>query len=318
MKIFFWGSDELSIPFLETLIKIPQIKLLTVITQPDKPKGRGLNLQPTAVKLFSNKFGLNISTPDNITTSEFLNFLNSYSVDLSIVVSYGKIIPQEIIELHKIGMLNVHFSLLPKYRGAAPIQWSLINGDNTTGVTIFWLDKGMDTGDIFLQKKIEVTKDDNYFSLSKKLVVLGCEMLKECINEIIKGNIVKQPQSGEVSYAPQIKKSQGKIIWSKSAYEIHNLVRALVRWPKAYSIIKFGRKTCNVKILNTKVVEDNTGQYNSFSYGEIIKINNDSIVVQCGNNTQLEILQLQPENKRSMWCREFLCGYRVNVGDRFE
>lgn len=319
MNILFWGNSELSVPFLELVSTEYKNLIKAVITIPDKPQGRGMKITPSAVKLVAQKLKLNIIETDDIKNQHFVSLIQSFNPQLSIVVSYGKIIPAEVINLHKIGMLNIHFSLLPKYRGAAPIQWTLYNGEKETGVTIFWLDTGMDTGDIFVQDKIEILLNDNYYTLSEKLVKLGCEMLKNVIKKIFNSEIVKIPQQGVPSYAPLIKKEEGKINWSYSAKKIHDLVRAFVHWPKAYSMLHLScGKTLSVKILETDVVNYTfCGNSYDIKYGTIIDVQKDYMIVYCGEGTLLKILKLQPENKKILTAKEFICGYRVKRFDNF-
>lgn len=316
MNVLFWGSSQLSVPFLEILYKNKSINSLAVITTPDKPQGRGLKVSPTPVKLFAQQYKIDTIVVDDIKNDTFQQKIAQLNPELSIVVSYGKIIPLEVIKLHKIGMLNIHFSLLPKYRGAAPIHWTLLNGDNKTGVTIFWLDEGMDTGDIFLQKEIEVTLEDDYFSLSKKLVSLGGDMLNEVLIQISNGKILKTPQQGEISYAPMIKKEMAIIDWDKPAFYIHNLVRAFVHWPKATTTLNFSTGgSVKVKILQTQVEPE---KYNlNLQSGTVVKVCKDYLLVLCGNNSLIRILKLQPENRNVLTAAQFICGYRVKQNDRF-
>ncbi len=317
MNIIFWGSSELSVPFLELLNK-KKLKISAVVTSSDKPQGRGLKTLPTPVKLLAQKYNINVLTEKDIDYET----IQKLSPELSIVVSFGKIIPKSIIDLHKIGMLNVHFSLLPKYRGAAPIQWCLLNGEKETGVTIFWLDEGIDTGDIFVQEKIEVNEEDDYYSLSKKLVDVGCNLLENVIERIAKGEIVKIKQQGEPTYAPLIKKTQAQISWEKTADEIHNLVRAFVHWPKTTTklFLSLTQKIINVKILQTKIVNPQNFSIpiqENISVGSIVSINKDSIIVKCAKDTFLAVLKIQPENKNVLTTQQFLCGYKVRLFDRF-
>ncbi|MCS7231436.1 MAG: methionyl-tRNA formyltransferase [Elusimicrobiota bacterium] len=317
MKILFWGSSDFSIPFLEDLINNSKIKIEYVITHPDRPAGRGLKIKSSVVKEFAEKNNLEVLTPLYLIEEDFLKKIFEREIDLSVVVSYGKIIPEEIINFHKLGMLNVHFSLLPKYRGAAPIQWCLIRGETTTGVTVFWLDKGMDTGDIFLQEEEPITIEDDFRTLSERLVKLGKKLLKEAINKILLGEIIKIPQNGIPSYAPLITKKDAIINWSLSSYQIHNLVRALVLWPKASTKIKIDNKIIDIKILQTFPLDKEFNHLDTFTYGTIIDVKKDYILVMCGECTLLKILKVQPENRKPLTIEQFVCGYRVKKFDRF-
>ena len=316
MNILFWGSSELSVPFLKLLIN-KKLKISAVITSSDKPQGRGLKVLPTPVKLIAQEYNINVLTEKEMSCETIKNF----SPELSIVVSFGKVIPKDIIDLHKIGILNIHFSLLPKYRGAAPIQWTLLNGEKETGVTIFWIDEGIDTGDIFVQEKINVEENDDYYSLSEKLVKLGCVLLEDVIEKIMKGDIVRIKQQGIPTYAPLIKKEYAQISWDKTSYEIHNLVRAFVHWPKASTRLCLSSgEIINVKILQTKIVEleqTKTSLIQDKPSGSIIAIDKKEIVVCCGKNTLIAILKIQPENRNVLTAEQFVCGYRIKLFDRF-
>lgn len=320
MNVLFWGSSYLSVPFLELLVNLG-LKISAVVTVSDKPQGRGLKILPTPVKLVAEKYNIPILTEKDITSQKIVQ---SFCPELSIVVSFGKIIPKDIINLHKIGMLNIHFSLLPKYRGAAPIQWTLLNGEKETGVTIFWLDEKLDTGDMFIQNKINVYEKDDYYSLSEKLVNLGVKLLQQVIEEIQKGSIVRIKQQGEPSYAPTIKKFQAQICWDSPAEEIHNKVRAFVHWPKATSklFLSTSGETINIKILQTELIKTEENKRlkqfnNNIPFGSIVDIKKDKIIVSCAENTFLSILKLQPENKNVITAEQFICGYRVKLFDRF-
>ncbi len=318
MNVLFWGSSFLSIPFLNLLTEIKDIKISAVITSPDKPKGRGLKLQPTEVKKFALEKNLSVLCPQKIEEKNFFNQIKSLNPELSIVVSYGKIFTQEIIDLHKIGMLNIHFSLLPKYRGAAPIQWCLINGEKTTGISIFWVEKELDAGKIFMQKEVGISIEDNYYTLLEKLLNISLEMLRDIIFKLSKNEIIKIPQEGEITYAPLIKKEISKINWQLDAGKIHNLVRALVRWPKATASLKLKDKTISVKIIQTSLINTKKINIKNFLPGEIVEIEKDGIiVVACGAETFIKILKIQPENKKVLNAKEFVCGYRVDKNDYF-
>lgn len=322
MNVIFWGSNELSLPFLKHLCNNNFVKLNSVITIPDKPQDRGLKLKPSLVKIFAKENSIKCLTPDRLDDKEFFRTLEGMSPDVSFVVSYGKIIPQNIIQLHKIGMLNIHFSLLPKYRGAAPIQWALLNGEKETGVTIFWIDKNLDTGDIFLQEKVSVSIDDDYYILSKKLIDLGLKLLDCAINNLINNNILRVKQQGTPTYCYLIKKEHGRINWNDTAEKIHNKVRAFVHWPKAYTQLQIFslNKVINVKILKTQIFNNEEFKLKlneQVQYGNIVKIYKDFLLVYCGEQTYLKILKIQPENRKELNIKDFVCGYRIKEFDRF-
>lgn len=317
MNILFWGSSYISVPFLEQLYNNSDIKIISIVTIPDKPQGRGYKILPSPLKLTAERLNINVIDIDNIKDEKFHNLIKKLAPDLGIVVSYGKIIPKQIIEMHKIGIINVHFSLLPKYRGAAPVYWTLLNGEKETGVTFFWLDEGMDTGDIFVQKKIDVSIDDNYCTLTNKLIQLGCSTINEVVRQIKENKIIRIPQSGEPSYAPMINKIQAQINWRQPAEKIHNLVRAFVHWPKAYTTLQCQNgKTFNVKIIHTEWSKNLSSSISSVE-GSIVEIHSDFLIVQCGEYTYIKVLKIQPDNRNVLTIRQFLTGYKVQQYDKF-
>ncbi|WP_141266254.1 methionyl-tRNA formyltransferase [Thermodesulfovibrio sp. Kuro-1] len=299
--IIFFGTPEFAVPSLKALISRSE-KILLVVTQPDKPKGRGKNLQAPEIKKVALQYELPLCQPEKIKDDNFIKKLKSLNPEFAIVVAYGKILPKEILEIPKHGCINLHASLLPKYRGAAPIQWALINGEKITGVTTMIIDEGLDTGPILLQKEISINDEDNAETLSEKLSVIGAELIIETIDKMRKGIITPKPQTGEITYAPQLKKDDGKINWNNSARKIFNLVRGTYPWPCAYSFLKDER----VKIIKTEVLEGNAAP------GLIIKAKNELIV-----GTQeglLRILLIQPEGKKIMTAKEFISGRKINEG----
>jgi len=318
MRIIFFGSTDVSLEFLKELNKIEQV--LTVITQPDRPAGRGQKLHSTPVKIFAEEKNIPVLTPEYLKDKDLLARLNFLKPDLGIVVSYGKIIPEELFKLFSIGCINVHFSLLPKYRGASPIQWALINGEKITGVTTFLIEKGLDTGRIFVQKKIEISDNDNTITLEQKLVPIGIKAMIETI-ELIKSskniNDITQLQIGEHCYAPVLKKEDGKINWNEDAFKINNLVRGLLPWPCAYTYIKDKM----LKIYSSELFKDINSIDNKIILesqpGTIIHIQeNIGIVVKCGNGLlTVKEVQLQDRKKMSAWM--FWLGSRLKIGDKF-
>ncbi|GLI54310.1 methionyl-tRNA formyltransferase [Thermodesulfovibrio yellowstonii] len=299
--IIFFGTPEFAVPSLKALISRGE-KILLVVTQPDKPKGRGKNLQAPEIKKVALQYELPLCQPEKIKDEHFIKKLKSLNPEFAIVVAYGKILPKEILEIPKHGCINLHASLLPKYRGAAPIQWALINGEKITGVTTMIIDEGLDTGPILLQKEISINDEDNAETLSEKLSVVGAELIIETIDKMRKGIITPKPQTGEITYAPQLKKDDGKINWNNSAKKIFNLVRGTYPWPCAFSFLKDER----VKIIKTEVLEGNAAP------GLIIKAKNELIV-----GTQdglLRILLIQPEGKKIMTAKEFISGRKINEG----
>ncbi|GAQ95398.1 methionyl-tRNA formyltransferase [Thermodesulfovibrio aggregans] len=299
--IIFFGTPEFAVPSLKALIERDE-KILLVITQPDKPKGRGKNIQPSEVKKIALEYGLSLAQPEKIRDENFIEMLKRLNPEFAVVVAYGKILPKEILEIPKYGCINLHASLLPKYRGAAPIQWALINGEKTTGVTTMLIDEGLDTGPVLLQKEVQIEDEDNAQTLSERLSRVGAELIVETIEKMRKGEIEPKPQKGEPSYAPPLKKEDGKINWSSSARQIFNLIRGTYPWPCAYSFLKNER----VKIIKAEVIEGVA------TPGMIVKAKNE-LVVGTGSGL-LRILLIQPEGKKVMTAKEFLSGRKINEG----
>lgn len=301
------GTAELSCASLEKLAGDKNFSVVAVVTQPDKPKGRDLKLQPSPVKALAQKLNLPVLQPAKARDENFISQLNELQPDLIVVVAYGQILPQNILDLSKSGCVNVHTSLLPKYRGAAPIQWAIANGEMETGVTIMKMDAGLDTGPILSQARTPVLPEDNSQTLHDRLAHLGAELLVKTIPGFVAGRIRPQPQSMEgVSYAPKIKKEDGRIDWNLSAQEISNRLRAFTPWPGTFTSLEEHR----LKIWNVESIEG------SGKSGEILSADRDGIVVACGKNA-LRILEIQLEGGRRMGTREFLAGHPLKIGGQF-
>ncbi|MCM8833305.1 MAG: methionyl-tRNA formyltransferase [Candidatus Omnitrophica bacterium] len=302
MKIIFFGSDNFGIPSLEILKK--NFQLVSVVTSPDKPKGRGLKISPTPIKEWSMTNGIDVFQPERFEDS-FIDKIKKISPDLIVLISYGKILPSSILTIPKIASINVHPSLLPKYRGPAPVEWALINGETKTGITIIKMDENIDTGNIIHQKEVEILPLDNAFTLKNRLSILAADVLYKAI-EIIKQDGKTYPQEGEASYARKLKKQDGLIKWQNPAEKIHNLVRGVIIWPTAYTYLSINSTKKLVKIYKTEIGQ-REGKFGK--EGEIIKIEKDYIEVACGEGT-IKIKELQLEGKKRMTVSQFLCGYR--------
>lgn len=299
--IIFFGTPQFAVPTLRVLISKGE-KILLVITQPDRPKGRGKIIQPSEVKKIALQHNLPIVQPENIKDENFANKLKELNPELGVVVAYGKIFPKEILKIPKYGLINLHASLLPKYRGAAPVQWALIKGEKITGVTTMLIDEGVDTGPVLLQKTVPIEDEDNAETLSEKLSIIGAELMVETINKMRQGTITPSPQTGEPSYAPLLKKEDGRINWLSSARDIFNLIRGTYPWPCAYCFLKNER----IKIIKAQVIEG------SAAAGLILRAKNE-LIVGTGKGL-LQILLIQPEGKKIMTAKEFLCGRKINEG----
>ncbi len=303
MKIIFMGTPEFSVPCLETLINSDN-EVVGVFTQPDKPKGRGYEMTPPPVKICAIKHNIPVFQPVSMRNGEALEIINSLDADLIIVVAFGKILPKEILESVKYGCINIHASLLPKLRGAAPIQWSIINGETETGVTSMQMDVGLDTGDMLIKKSIVITENMNAGELHDALSQMGADVLIETINTI--DNLNPQKQDNELSnYAPMLSKELCPIDFSKSALEVHNKIRGLSPWPVATT--KISEK--NYKIHKSQILNEKFCGV----CGEVVD-NNNRIVVMCGDGNCIEILEIQAEGKRKTDTASFLRGHKIELG----
>ncbi|MGA3284017.1 MAG: methionyl-tRNA formyltransferase [Verrucomicrobiota bacterium] len=312
MKIIFMGTAELSCASLEKLAHSQSFQVAAVVTQPDRPKGRDLKLQSSPVKTLALRLGLPVLQPLHARDEKFIAELRALQPDFIVVVAYGQILPPAILDLPRHGCLNVHTSLLPKYRGAAPIQWAIANGDAETGVTIMKMDAGLDTGDIVAQRRTAIQAADDSATLHDRLAQLGAELLVETIPGYVAGKIQSVPQPAEgVSHAPKIKKEDGRIDWNRPALEIWNRLRAFTPWPGAFTFLKAEPKPQLLKVWKAEVVEK------AGSPGEILSADKNGIVVVCGQNA-LRILELQREGGRPMSATEFLAGHALKTGEKFE
>lgn len=311
MKIVFFGTPEPAAQVLKALIEAGQ-EIAAVVTQPDRPKGRGQKIVFSVVKEVALKAGLPIEQPAAVkNNSVFKSILQSLKSDVAVVAAYGKILPRELLEIPKYGFINIHASLLPKYRGAAPIQWALLKGERESGVTIFKLVETLDAGPILAQKKIEITEDDDYESLSKKIFAAACPLLIKTLHELETGQAKEssQDESG-VSLAPSFSKESGEVDWRKGAEEISNRIRALLLWPTAHTFFH-GRR---LKIFKARLVPLDLSK-SERQPGEIIGlVKNEGILVVTGRGDLL-LRELQLEGKKRMKAADFAIGHDVKCGD---
>jgi len=312
LRIIFMGTAELSCASLAKLAADNRFQVLAVVTQPDKPKGRDLKLTPSPVKVLAEQLSLPVLQPLKAREAAFLSELRALQPDLMVVVAYGQILPQSILDLPPRGCLNVHTSLLPRYRGAAPIQWAIADGNAETGVTIMQMDAGLDTGPILSTRRTPILPTDDSQILHDRLAQLGAELLVETIPDFVSGKILPQPQPLTGStYAAKIKKEDGKIDWSQSAVQIWNRLRAFTPWPGAFTYFQTEPKPQLLKIWKVEVVEERVG-----GAGEILSADKAGIVVGCGQGA-LRILELQREGGKRLPVEQFLTGFPLTAGARF-
>jgi methionyl-tRNA formyltransferase len=308
MKLVFCGTPQFAVPSLERLVSTGHDVQL-VVTQPDRPQGRGMELATSAVKHSATRLGLSVTQPERIRNNqEFRMLLEAIQPNSIIVVAYGRIIPAWMLHLPPDGNINVHASLLPKYRGAAPIQWAIANGETVTGVTTMKIDEGLDTGDILLQREMAIRPDETAVTLAPRLAELGADLLVETLEQLQTGTLHPIPQNDSLAtLAPILKKEDGLMDFNRSAQEIHNRLRGFQPWPGAYT--RFRGK--NLKIVEARVAEGGV----QLAPGELHPSGN-SVYLGCGGATALELLQVQPEGKKAMPARDFLSGYHPAKGER--
>lgn len=308
MKILFMGTPDIAATSLEGLIADGTHEIAMVVTQPDRPKGRSGKLAFSDVKEVAVRENIPVYQPERMKNQESIEYLKQFSFDIGIVVAFGQILPKEILDLPKYGCVNLHASLLPKWRGAGPIQWSILAGDEKTGLTTMQMDEGLDTGDMLLVKEVPITEDETGGSLFDRLASMGSSLLLETMKKIEDGTITRTPQNHEEStYAKMLSKSMGELDFTKPAVELERYIRGLNPWPSAYT--KYQGKT--LKIWKAKVTDGVSGK----EPGEIVKIDKNSFTIQTGEDA-LTVLELQLEGKKRMQCGDFLRGVKVEKGMR--
>lgn len=305
MRVIFMGTPDFAVGTLKSLID-SEHEVVGVVTQPDKPKGRGKAMQFTPVKEVAVEAGIDVLQPQKVRDPEVVAQLQALAPDVIVVVAFGQIIPKSILEMPKYGCVNVHASLLPKYRGAAPIQWAVIDGEEKSGVTTMQMDMGLDTGDMLLKKEVVLDEQETGGSLFDKLSQVGADLLMETLVKLEEGSIVaeKQPEESPTPYAAMMTKELGKIDWSKSAREIERLIRGLNPWPSAYT--RLDGKT--LKIWSAKVQDGGDAVQ-----GTVLNADKKGLWIQTGDGI-LQILELQLEGKKRMEADAFLRGYSVEKG----
>lgn len=303
MKIIFMGTPDFAAASLEALIA-SRHEIQAVVTQPDKPKGRKGELTPSPVKVIAKREGIKVYQPLKVRDEEFVKTLRAYNPDVMVVVAFGQIIPLSILQMPKFGCVNIHGSLLPKYRGAAPIQWAVLDGEKETGITTILMDEGIDTGDILLKKTIKIDADETSGSLFDKLMALGAKTILETLDELEKGSLTptKQEES-PTAYAKMLTKAMGLIDFTRPAKELDCFVRGMDPWPSAYTLLS--GKT--LKLWKVRPVEG------SGKAGSVIGIGKESFTVACGKGA-IEVLEVQLEGKKRMSAGDFLKGSTLNIG----
>jgi methionyl-tRNA formyltransferase len=306
MRIVFMGTPQAAVPTLRRLVDDGH-EIVAVWTQPDKPAGRGHKMTPSEVKEFALSRGLHIEQPQRIKTEEAKQLFASYDADVAVVVAYGRILPVEYLTSPRRGAINVHFSLLPKYRGAAPVNWAIANGEVATGVTTMFMEPELDSGPILLQRETTLGEKETAPELMSRLAEIGADLLAETLSQL--DHLTPKPQRhDEASLAPILRKEDGLIDWTRDATSIERAVRAFQPWPNAYTT-SAGRR---LVVWKAEAVDGNDGDA-----GTVLSAKGDSLIIGCGGDTALRLLEVQPEAKRRMSARDFLNGTHLQIGDRF-
>jgi methionyl-tRNA formyltransferase len=311
MKIVFMGTAELSCASLQKLAATPPFSVVAVVTQPDKPRGRELRLTPSPVKALAQKLNLPVLQPARARDEDFIRQLRELAPGLIVVVAYGQLLPPAILDLPPHGCLNVHTSLLPQYRGAAPIQWAIADGRPETGVTIMKMDPGLDTGPVLATRRTPILPADDSPALHDRLAHLGADLLTETLPDYLAGKISPQPQpAAGASYAAKIKKEDGRIDWHSPAEKIRNRLRAFTPWPGAFTFFNAEPKPQMLKLWQVEVIEKNGPP------GTVLAADKTGIVVACGQGA-LRILELQREGGKRLTAEQFLAGCPLKPGAIF-
>src|SRR5690625_1349646 len=309
-KIVFMGTPYFSVPILQALIEDESIKVAAVVTQPDRKVGRKQILTPSPVKELAMAHEILVLQPEKLSGSAEMQQILDMEPDLLITAAYGQYVPTKLLKAPKYRAINVHASLLPKYRGAAPIHYAVLEGEDVTGITIMYMEKVMDAGDIIAQREIPITKEDDTGTLFEKLSLLGRDLLMDTLPDIFAGKNASIKQDEEkVSFSPMITKEQEKIDWKKTAKEINNLIRALRPAPGAYTIMEEKR----FKIWDAQVVHEETSK----EPGTIVKLDKELLYVACGEKTILSLKEVQPAGKKRMKIDQYLIGTDLKVDDQF-
>jgi len=312
MKIVFAGTPGFAVPALEALHRAGH-DIALVVTQPDRPRDRGLKLAPPAVKVAAERLGLPVSQPETIRGSAGAEVLGAHQPDAVVIVAYGEIIPAALLSVPRFGWINLHASLLPKYRGAAPIQWAIIRGETVTGVSTMQVEAGLDTGPVYRRAEVPIEPDDTAQSLGEKLSVAGSDLMVQTLEMIGSGSIEPEPQDeSRATRAPMLKKEHGRIDWTKSASAVHNLIRGVTPWPGAFTIFRGER----LRILRARCAEPDES---AGSKSGVLSLDREKsrhrVFAGCGDGHRLELLEVQPAGKKTQPAHDFANGAHLTTGE---
>jgi methionyl-tRNA formyltransferase len=313
MRIIFIGTAEFGVPALEKIINDKE-NIVKVITQPDRPRGRGKKILPSPIKKVALERGIETFQPKNINEDNFIKTIKEFSPDIFLVVAYGQILSKQILDIPKMGCINIHASLLPKYRGPAPINWVIINGEKETGITFMYMNERVDAGDIIYQQKINILADETYGELSKRLSDLSAGVINKVLKDIKNGKVKKIHQDKQlVSYTKKMNKQDGEIIWNDKGEKIYNKIKGTIPYPGAYTYYH-GRK---LKITQARLLSNykNEFELGLISPGNVIKIEKDSILISTGNKGIIKLLRMLPAGAKELSATQFVNGYKIKVGN---
>ena len=319
MRVLFMGTPDFALESLKALYE-ENFEIIGVVTNLDKPKGRGMQMIPTPVKEYAEEKGIRVYQPQKVRNNpEFIEEIKTLNLDLIVVVAYGKILPKELLDIPRLGCINVHGSLLPQYRGAAPIQWAVLNGDKTTGITTMYMDEGMDTGDMILKEEVEISDNETTGELWDRLKVVGAKLLVKTLKQIENGTAPRIKQEGEFTIAPMLDKQMAKIDWNnKTAVEINNLVRGLNPIMGAYTFLNDKKiKLWKVEVVNKEEL-DNLDLEENITYGTVIFSSDKKGLYIKARDGIISVLEIQGENSKKMNICDFLRGNKIEAGEKFE
>ncbi len=309
MNLVFCGTPEFAVPTLRKLVE-EKFRIQAVVTQPDRPCGRGQKVTSSPVKEVALEHGLHVYQPEKIRSESAREFFERAQPDAVVIIAYGQIIPAELLAIPKYGLINLHASLLPKYRGAAPVQWAMVNGETRTGVTTMRIDPGMDTGPILLQQEVEIAPDDTAETLASRLSTLGADLMVQTLRGLEAGTIIERAQENSLAtYAPLIQKEQGRIDWNLKAEQIHNRIRGFAAWPGAFT--SFRGQLCHLWRSRPEA-----GPPQAAPPGTII-VESGRLMVLCGGETSLRVDELQLENRKRISALDFINGMKLSTGEKF-
>lgn len=314
LRLVFCGTPAIAVPSLERLILLPRFEIAAVVTQPDRPRGRGLETVASPVKQAALAAGIPVYQPAKVRTEEAFEFFRAVAPDVVVIIAFGQIIPQRLIEIPRLGWINLHASLLPKYRGAAPIQWAIAEGETRTGLTTMQIDAGMDTGPMLLQWETEIGSDETSPELAERMAVAGADLVERTLDGLASGAVTPRPQDNAgTTLAPLLKREHGRIDWTWPARKIYNRIRGFAPWPGAYTSFRGGR--CHIwgRPADTSAISAAAG---SAEPGAIQTAGGD-LQVACGEGTWLHVEAVQIEGRRRISAREFVSGARLGSEERF-